>query len=126
MYKSCNSSGQITLWCDGIKNGEPEPNKKKSDDDKVSSDEDDIFRQLKDKHSGMDNPKIRLWPKLIAKGRYDDYNTPPDIPLLSSTAKKKKKATNDASTCSSPMKNAQLCRICLEDLKTLNTENFIG
>ena len=101
--------------------------KKKSDDDKVSSDEDDIFKQLKDKHSGMDNPKIRLWPKLIAKGRYDDYNTPPDIPFisrLSSTAKKKKKATNDAS--SSPMKNAQLCRICLEDLKTLNTENFIG
>ncbi len=30
----------------------------------------------------MESPKLHLWSKLIQSGRYDDYDTPPGIPLI--------------------------------------------
>ena len=46
-----------------------------------------IFKQLKTKHSTMENAKLRLCARLIGKGRYDDYDTPPQIPLISTAVK---------------------------------------
>ena len=36
---------------------------------------DQIFKGLKSKHSDMENTILRLWAKLIDKGRYDDFST---------------------------------------------------
>ena len=48
----------------------------------------------------MSNPKLRLWAKLISKGRYDNYDEIPPIPLLqdsvSTSVKKKKGSVSDA------------------------------
>ena len=30
----------------------------------------------------MENVKLRLWAKLIYSGHHDDYDTPPNIPLI--------------------------------------------
>ena len=49
----------------------------------------------------MPAPKLRLWSKLIQSGRYDDYDTPPDIPLITggpAPMKKKKENFVDALT----------------------------
>jgi len=43
---------------------------------------DHIFKELKSKHSDMENTKLRLWAKLIEKGHYDDLDNPPQIPLI--------------------------------------------
>ncbi len=43
---------------------------------------DEIFKKLKDKHPQIAAPKIRLWARLIHSGRCDDYNMPPNIPLI--------------------------------------------
>ena len=56
---------------------------------------DRIFKELKSKHSDMENTKLRLWAKLIEKGRYDDLDNPPQIPLITgSPAPAKKKRDN--------------------------------
>ena len=51
-----------------------------------------IERIEKYKHSDMENTKLRLWGKLIEKGRYDDLDNLPQIPLITGSpvpAKKK-------------------------------------
>ena len=89
----------------------------------------------------MTAPKLRLWARLIQSGHHDDYDTPPNIPLITgSSSKPKKESVADAltgaatavvkmiqstgsSSCASipaqmsPLKAAQLRRGCLEDLK---------
>ena len=51
-----------------------------------------IFKELKSKHPNMTNPKLRLWAKMIDKGRHDDYENSPAIPLITgSPAPAKKK-----------------------------------
>jgi len=42
----------------------------------------DILATLKEKHPGMEVPKLRLWAKLIQSGHHADYVTPPNIPLI--------------------------------------------
>ena len=59
----------------------------------------EFFQQLKKKHPQMQGPKLRLWAKLIQGGRYEDYNTPPQIPLITGApapAKPKKESIADA------------------------------
>ena len=94
----------------------------------------------------MAGPKLRLWARLIQAGRYDDYDKPPNIPLISgsSGAVKSKDSMREAVTGAatavvkmlqstekttpthpstsmhaSPLKAAQLRRSCLEDLKKI-------
>ena len=55
--------------------------------------------------------------KLIERGHHDSYENPPDIPLISGSTATKNKEMKSLS----PMKNAQLHRSCLEDLKTLKS-----
>ena len=42
----------------------------------------------------MTNPKLRLWAKMIDKGRHDDYENPPAIPLITGSPAPAKKKTN--------------------------------
>ena len=105
MYDSCEPGSKITLWCHGICNAsteasEPSAKRRKTVTSAVASNSsseltdnaDQIFKELKHKHSDMANTKLRLWAKLIDKGRYDDYDNPPQIPLITgSPAPEKKK-----------------------------------
>ena len=50
----------------------------------------DVFQTLKKKKQGS---KLRLWVKLIRDRRYDDYNSPPSIPLLQRWIKKAKRCS---------------------------------
>ena len=92
----------------------------------------------------IEGPKLRLWAKLIRDGRYDDYDSPPNIPLLQDGFTKPKKEslkdvvagaataiakvlqpinlnsptnTNDENTKITPMQVASVRRSCLEDLR---------
>ncbi len=107
MYESFDIGSDITLWCDGIREsgntgGEPPSKKRKTDGQAVVSDtvvDDENFKKLKEKHPDMSCPKLRLWAKLISKGRYDDFENVPPIPLLqddSSLSTKKKNCASDA------------------------------
>lgn len=51
-----------------------------------------MFLDLKAKHGDkFDNPKLRLWSKMIASNLHDNYDTPPDIPAFSGCIPKKAK-----------------------------------
>ena len=97
----------------------------------------------------MPSPKLRLWAKVIHSGRYDDYDTPPDVPLttgapaplkprknnvataltgaasvivqaLSSSPRRGSRDENEgASAMMSPLKITTIRRNCLDDLKKL-------
>ena len=64
----------------------------------------------------METPKLRLWAKMIEKGRHDDYDKPPNIPLINDGATSSKK---DTSSLSPLIKHTQIRRSCLEDLQRL-------
>ena len=57
-----------------------------------------IERIEKYKHSDMENTKLRLWGKLIEKGRYDDLDNLPQIPLITGSPVPAKKKRNNLST----------------------------
>ena len=152
MYSSADKGSKtINLWCEGKTEqdeNDPLPPAKKSRSsvkstrrEQLEEEVDDIFKQLKEKHQDMTAPKLRLWACLIQSGHHDDYDTPPNIPLITgSSSKPKKESIADAltgaatavvkmiqstgsSSCASvpaqmsPLKAAQLRRGCLEDLK---------
>jgi hypothetical protein len=50
-----------------------------------------IFKELKRKHPDMANPKLRLWARMIEKGRHEDYDNPFAIPLISGSPAPAKK-----------------------------------
>ena len=41
----------------------------------------------------MTSPKLRFWAKLISRGRYDDYDNVPPIPLLQEDSSGNKKSS---------------------------------
>ena len=116
--------------------------------DLVEDEVDDIMKTLKEKHVDMAIPKLRLWARLIHSGHHDDYDAPPNIPLITGSPNPTKGKKESISTMSdaftgaanaiasalkhtrtpetptssstvSPMKTAQLRRSCLEDLKRI-------
>lgn len=155
MYHTFNSGSKINLWCEGraASIGEEEmPKRKKKKvaeseqfgEETDDADKEDVFQALKKKHPLIEGPKLRLWAKLIRDGRYDDYDSPPSIPLLQDGFTKPKKEslkdvvagaataiakvlqpinlnsptnTNDENTKISPMQVASVRRSCLEDLR---------
>ena len=94
----------INLWCEGKSptgdcdhndRAEQPPSKKPKMSKSDSTDElDTISSKLREKHSDMPAPKLRLWSKLIQSGRYDDYDTPSDIPLITGGPAPMKKKGN--------------------------------
>ena len=160
MYRTFQPSmdTRITLWCDSrCTQDEAPPSKKRKTDTccQGSSEElkeldnsEVIFKELKTRHPDLPNPKLRLWAKMIDRGRHEDYDNPPNIPLItgSSGPTKKKVSVADALTTAatalasaikspatppkavrtstetgkfSPMSGAKLRRSCLDDLKSL-------
>uniref|UniRef100_A0A1X7UJM0 Uncharacterized protein n=1 Tax=Amphimedon queenslandica TaxID=400682 RepID=A0A1X7UJM0_AMPQE len=130
MYINISAASKITLWCDGVfekfthlAEGEAQPAAKKRKITSTSqpslkySNEatETIFQELKGKHPSMETPKLRLWAKMIEKGRHGDYDKPPNIPLMNDGATNSKK---DMSSLS-PLKHTQIRRSCLEDLQRL-------
>ena len=97
--------------------GESAPKKRKTDTQDVPSlsetaDNDEIYKKLKAKHPDMANPKPRFWAKLISRGRYDDYDNIPPIPLLqedSSGGKKNKKNSLSDALVDAAVAFAQTC-----------------
>ena len=97
----------------------------------------------------MENPKLRLWAKIIQTGRWDNYDNPPPIPLITGTPKSQsrkdsitdaltvvatavvnalkpqewttpKRASADSSGVKvSPMRSVTIQRSCLDNLKKL-------
>jgi len=72
--------GRTTIW-------------KESPDPKGQVDDDlqDVLATLKEKHPGMEVPKLCLWAKLIQSGHHADYVTPPNIPLITGKVSDKSK-----------------------------------
>lgn len=101
MYSTFESGSKINLWCEGKaqeRDRDPSPKPKRSRPGagntrrELFEGVDDIFKQLKEKHPDMSAPKLRLWARLIQSGHHDDYDSPPNIPLItgSPTTKPKK------------------------------------
>ncbi len=94
MYSAFKKGSEILLWCEGKESTttttepeEKEPPVKRAKTgctrrELFETEVDEIFKKLKDKHPQMAAPKIRLWARLIQSGRCDDYDTPPNIPLI--------------------------------------------
>ena len=107
MYDSFQPGSKITLWCDGIhteSTSEPSAKKRRTTSsvstasNSPSETTDNVDQELKSKHSDMENTKLRLWAKLIEKGRYDDLGNPPQIPLLTGSPAPAKKKRDNIST----------------------------
>ena len=111
MYSILEPRSTINLWCEGKSTSrdsrnsrtrdageeptveEPPAKKTKATKHDQIEEVESIVTKLKDKHPQMPTPKIRLWAKLIHTGRYEDMDTPPDIPLITgapASAKPKK------------------------------------
>lgn len=99
MYKKVPNGKTITLWCDGRveKSVEERPGKRKRDSEnaKRQDQEEDVeatFKQLQIKHNKKyDNPRLRLWSRMIASGLHDDLDNPPDVPAFSSNEPKRRR-----------------------------------
>ncbi len=63
----------------------PVTKKRKTPIHSRSNEEDVIFKKLKGIKGDMDNPKLRLWAKMICKGRHDNYTIPPQNTSLQET-----------------------------------------
>ena len=152
MYTIFSKGSRITLWCEKAVcketvevevTGEP-PTKKKVQTPRDTSEEElnDIFCKLKEKHPNLETVKLRLWGKLIHSGHHDNYEDPPDIPLLTGNGKKKPSKEGVADVIAgaasaivrainkpskensptkaqglSPLKAVSIRRSCLDDLK---------
>lgn len=157
MYASFESGSKINLWCETNADQspveadklEPATKKKKSTTrDGIEDEIDIIFKKLKERHPDKGSPAVRLWARLIQNGRWDNYDNPPPIPLITGEqngCKSKKesqtvtdviagvlvkalqphsaspgtKKSDSAVAKISPMKTATIRRSCLEDLKRL-------
>ena len=152
MYADFPSGSKITFWCEAStqkEDSEEPPPKKRAQTPREKREDDlqDVVDKLKEKHPGKESVKLRLWAKLIQSGHYDDYDTPPNIPLITGKAATPKKtvkegvaglvaeaATAIVKACNppsspvkslgcdngkgiSPLKAVSLRRSCLEDLK---------
>ena len=102
MYSDRNG-GELTLWCEGRKNGattdsidQPGPHRRKSEAttrrQEKEEEVDQIFSDLKDKHCGnYSSPKLRLWARMIASGIHESIEEPPDVPAFQHPERKRRK-----------------------------------
>ena len=102
MYSDRNG-GELTLWCEGRKNGattnsidQPGPHRCKSEvttrRQEKEEEVDQFFSDLKDKHGGnYSSPKLRLWARMIASGIHESIEEPPDVPAFQHAERKRRK-----------------------------------
>ena len=90
MYSKCTST-EISLWCDVS-----ETKKRKRGESSVSQrDEgetvDIIFQNLSKQHKDYTKPQLKLWARMIHCGSHDNYEEPPDVPLITGIVPKRQK-----------------------------------
>ena len=105
LYAKRDPGSKINLWCEPKlpeENGDgsgasaqPAAKKKKGTTrESIEVETESVFEQLKEKHPDMENPKLRLWAKIIQSGHWEDYDNPPPIPLI--TGKTKPQPRNES------------------------------
>ena len=99
LYANRDPGSKINLWCepklpeenvdDSGTSSQPAAKKKKKGTtrESIEVEIDSVFEQLKKKHPDFDNPKLRLWAKIIQNGHWEDYDNPPPIPLITGKTK---------------------------------------
>ena len=107
MYECFESGAKITLWCDArssegsSQETEPSSKKKKSERDHLVEETEVIFAKLHEKHPDIEPPKLCLWARVIHNGRWNNYDKPPPISLVTGApepATTKKPTVADALT----------------------------
>ena len=107
MYSALESGSKINLWCETsadqtlVEADKIEPSakrKKNTSRDGIEDELDAIFKQLKEKHPEKGSPALRLWAKLIQNGRWDNYDSPPPIPLITGGEQNGCKSKKNAQT----------------------------
>ena len=106
LYAKREPGSKINLWCESKlpeenhdDTSQPAPKKKKGTTrESIETETDFVFRQLKENHPDMENPKLRLWAKLIQNSHWEDYDAPPPIPLITGEKKPRKESVADALT----------------------------
>lgn len=106
MFEKHNGKKDITLWCyrkpkggksRSISSRSRSPNKKGSRYEahsKQISEVDDIYKQLKDKHTGSYTPEqLRAWAHLIQLGKHQSYDNAPNKPFFRGKLSDTKQAT---------------------------------
>lgn len=104
MYDVFCEGETIKLWCDAKekddrkRKNEEKVEETKSKKEKNDEIEADIRGDLEKKHSGkFTAPQYALWAKLIRNGRYNSYDEPPPIPLMTNKERShKKESISDA------------------------------
>ena len=75
----------VFLWVQVEGDGEEEENepaRKKRRNQKEDS-VDEIFSVLKKKHeTSFSSPQLKLWARMLHCGSHDDYDTPPQVPMI--------------------------------------------
>ena len=51
----------------------------------------DIFEDLKTKHKEMEQPKLRLWARIIANAVHESTEEPPNVPIITGIVPKRAK-----------------------------------
>ena len=62
--------------------------------DKTTTEEqfEDAFLKLKEHHSELlTGPQFRLWARILVSGTYDDWDSPPCVPMIMGTTPKRPK-----------------------------------
>ena len=105
MYECNKEGGEISLWCDGRKptsadgdDEQPATNSRKRKQASASTRHDkedrvdNIFMDLKEQHGERyDNPKLRLWARMIASGLHESTEEPPGVPAFQNGEPKRRK-----------------------------------
>jgi len=92
MYNCHNMGDEITLWCESRSKWKQEDDISTSTSKRQTKEReiDAIFKALKEKHiDKYENPKLKLWARMIVGGLHEDTDEPPDIPAFQADIKKK-------------------------------------
>ncbi len=112
MYQCYKDGGEITLWCDARKSNscnseqsEPGARKRKQDNPTTTKRQekeeqvDTVYSDLKEKHGDKyENPKLRLWARMIAGGLHESTDDPPAVPAFQCEPKRQKESLSGALT----------------------------
>lgn len=98
MYQKAKNENDFFLWIqtsDSDSDGnEPVKKKKKSGSSRQEKEGevDEIYEKLKKKHDGSyTSPQLKLWARMVHCGTHDDYDDPPQVPMITGTQPKNHK-----------------------------------
>ena len=94
MYSKCNGN-DISLWCDVSMKKEKSAKKRKSNEHD-GDDIETIYKELLERYPGdtYTKPQLKLWARMIRCGTHEGYEKPPEVPLITGSAPKRKKTNS--------------------------------